>query len=164
MIEAAMGREAALVEPRFARGCRCFAVMLDSAVAGYGWLSTGPEWIGEIQLTITPRAGEGYIWNCVTLAPHRRKGVFRSLLLGITEIARRERLTRLWIGSVAIPAERAVGPSGFRPALRFDSLTLRTIHVMTMRSADSVLAREARAVLRAASGRLVIRRSRHRRH
>ena len=56
-----MGPEADLVEPRLARGSRCFAVMVDGSVGGYGWLSTGLEWISEIQLEMIPRPGEGYI-------------------------------------------------------------------------------------------------------
>jgi len=99
-MEAAMGNEADLVAPRFARGCRCFAVIVDDGVAGYGWLSTGPEWIGELQLEIHPRSGEGYLWNCATILEHRRTGIFRSLLVGIAEIARRDGLQRLWIGSL----------------------------------------------------------------
>src|SRR5207253_2901168 len=59
LIETAMGHEADLVAARFARGCRCFAVISDGAIAGYGWLSTGPEWVGELQLEIRPGAGEG---------------------------------------------------------------------------------------------------------
>src|SRR5438309_6401657 len=118
VLAAAMGEEGDLAAIRFARGCRCYVVWIEGAVAGYGWLSTGPEWIGELQLEIKPREREGYIWNCVTLAEHRRRGVFRSLVAGISEHARNGGLKRLWIGSVAIPAERAVELSGFRPALQ----------------------------------------------
>ena len=37
----------------------------------------------EAQLEIRPRPGEGYIWNCATVDEHRRKGIFRSLLVGV---------------------------------------------------------------------------------
>lgn len=159
-----MGAEGDLVAERLARGCRSFVVWIGGAVGGYGWLSTRPEWIGEIQLEITPRPGQGYVWNCVTVAEHRRKGIFRSLLLGISQIARLEGLERLWIGSVAIPAERALEPSGYRPALRLTSLTLAGLHLLRVeRSSDPSLAREARDVL-AVPPVLLIRRSRPRRH
>jgi GNAT superfamily N-acetyltransferase len=159
-----MGREGNLVAQRFARGCRCFVVWIDGSLGGYGWLSTGPEWIGELQLEIRPRTGEGYIWNCVTLAEHRRKGVFRSLLIGISDVAYKEGLKRLWVGSIAIPAEKAVGPSGFKPALRFTSINLGGLHLLrVMESADSQLARDATAVLGISSG-MIVRRSRSRRH
>jgi GNAT superfamily N-acetyltransferase len=143
-----MGPEGELVAARFARGCRCFVVLVEGEVGGYGWLSTGREWIGELQLEITPRGGEGYIWNCVTLAAHRRKGVFRSLLVGISEAARTEGFRRLWIGSVAVPAEHALGPSGFRPALRFTAQAIAGLHWMRVSpSSDSSLAADACAVL-----------------
>ncbi|TMF35071.1 MAG: GNAT family N-acetyltransferase [Chloroflexi bacterium] len=132
LIEAAMGSEADLVALRFARGCRCFAVIVDGGVAGYGWLSIGPEWIGELQLEIRPSAGEGYIWNCSTVREHRRRGIFRALLVGISEIAFREGIRRLWIGSVAIPAERAVEPSGFQATLHFTTLSFAGLHCMNV--------------------------------
>ena len=142
-----MGDEGDLVAPRLARGCRCFVVSVDGAIAGYGWLSTGPEWIGELQLEIRPQPGEGYIWNCVTLAEHRRKGVFASLLVGICEVARGEGLKRLWIGSVAIPAERAVAPSGFRPVLRFTSYRAVRVYAVRVHAIEPRLADEARSRL-----------------
>jgi GNAT superfamily N-acetyltransferase len=145
-----MGPEAKLVKPRFARGCRCFAVVLDGSIAGYAWLSTGPEWIGELQLEIKPRKAEGYIWNCATLSEHRHKGIFRSLLVGVCEASRNTGLRRLWIGSVAIPAEKAVGPSGFRPALRFWTWRLGSAHVLAAMASprgDLQLISEARSVL-----------------
>jgi len=159
-----MGPEADLVEPRLARGSRCFAVIIDGSVAGYGWLSTGPEWIGEIKLEISPRPGEGYIWNCATVAAHRRRGVFRSVIAGISEAARREGLRRLWIGSVAIPAEKAVGPSGFRPALRFAGVNFAGLQALRIQSAgDAALVQDAARVLGVLPG-LYVRRYRRRRH
>ena len=126
-----MGAEADLVRPRFARGVHCFAVLIDGAVAGYGWLSTGPEWIGELQLEIRPRKAEAYIWNCVTLAEHRRRGVFRALVAGVCDAARETGVTRLWIGSVAIPAEKALAPLGFHPAARFRTYRFVALFVST---------------------------------
>lgn len=149
-----MGGEGDLVARRLARGCRCFVVSLDGAIAGYGWLSTASEWIGELQLEISPRPGEGYIWNCVTLAEHRRKGIFRSLLLGISETARTEGMRRLWIGTVAIPAEKALEPSGFRPALRFGVLRFAGLNSMQVTAAgETPLVADASAVLGVRPGR-----------
>jgi GNAT superfamily N-acetyltransferase len=165
-IARAMGVEGDLVAARFARGCRCFAVWIDGAVGGYGWLSLHPEWIGELQLDINPRSNEGYIWNCVTLHEHRRKGIFSSLLIGVSSVARQEGLRRLWIGSVAIPAEKAVGPSGFEPALTFDSFRLAGIHCMRVQAAPAAspaLVNDACEVLSTRPG-WHVRRSQHRVH
>jgi GNAT superfamily N-acetyltransferase len=166
-----MEPEGDLVAERLSRGCRCFAVWVEGAVAGYGWLSTSPEWIGEIQLEIAPKAGEGYIWNCFTLPEHRRQGVFRSMVKGITAVGAREGLTRMWIGSVAIPAERAVGPSGFTPALHLHSTVkagMCWLKVIVPEEADLQLVEAAREVLGVGGRPLrvatTLRRSRPRRH
>lgn len=160
----AMGSDGDLVASRFARGCRCFAVSIDGAIAGYGWLSTGTEWIGEIQLEITPQPKQGYIWDCATLPAHRQKGVFRSLLVGISDIARGDGLKRLWIGTIAIPAEKALAPSGFMPALHFTSIRLGGWHVLRMRaSSDKQLALEGRRILQPKAD-LLVRRVDRRRH
>jgi len=159
-----MGAEGDLVVKRLARGSRCFVVWIEGAVGGYAWLSTGPEWVGELELEINPKSGEGYVWNCATVAEHRRKGIFRSLLVGISEVARREGLRRLWIGSVAIPAERAVGPSGFKPALHFTTLRFAGLHLMRVtHGSDLALAAEAGSILQTTPG-MHLRRSHGRRH
>jgi GNAT superfamily N-acetyltransferase len=148
-----------------ARGCRCFAVFIDGAVAGYGWLSMGPEWIGELQLEITPNPREGYIWDCATLVEHRRKGIFHSLLVGISDVARREGLKRLWIGTIAVPAEKVLEPSGFRPALRFIVRRVggwQVLRVVTA-SSDRKLVAAARAALEPRAD-FLLRRSEHRVH
>jgi GNAT superfamily N-acetyltransferase len=166
VIAAAMEAEGDLVSERMARGCRCFGAWLGAELAGYGWLSTKPEWIGELELTITPRPGEGYIWNCFTREHLRRRGVFRALLAWIRERADDEHLTRLWIGSVAIPAERAFGPSGFTPALVFASELIagyRWLQVGPAAAADPALAEAAHHVVGVPSGRF-LRFSRQRRH
>jgi GNAT superfamily N-acetyltransferase len=164
VIAAAMGAEGDLAATRLARGSRCFAVWLDESLGGYGWLSTGPEWIGELQLEIKPRDREGYVWNCVTLREHRRRGVFRSLVTGISLVARGLGAKRMWIGSVAIPAERALAPIGFEPALRFHSATFAGLHMMRVTpAANSGLATDASSVLRVRPG-FVIRGSHPRRH
>jgi GNAT superfamily N-acetyltransferase len=166
LIATAMGPEGDLVSARMARGCQCFGAWLGDELAGYGWLSTKPEWIGELELTITPRAGEGYIWNCFTLEQFRRRGVLRALLAGITERSHDERVSRLWIGSVAIPAERAFGPSGFTPALHFASELIagyRWLQVQSAPGADPTLAEAAHQRVGVPSGRF-LRLSRQRRH
>jgi Acetyltransferase (GNAT) family len=166
-----MGDEHDLVGLRFSRGCRCFAVLIDGSVGGFGWLSTRPEWISELQLEIRPAPREGYIWNCATLVQHRQKGIFRSLLVGISEIARKEGLERLWIGSVAIPAEKALAPSGFQPLLRFSAFRFAGLQWTAMRefpSTDPRLVLSARNALglraRNRNLEISIRRLRPRRH
>jgi GNAT superfamily N-acetyltransferase len=133
-----MGPEGDLVGTRLARGCRCFGAWMDNDFAGYGWLSIGPEWIGELDLEIRPAGGEAYLWNCLTLPTHRRRGVFRALMSGTAARAKTEGLSRLWIGSVALPAEKAVPQVGFVPVLHFSSEVLSGIRWLKVRSVPGV--------------------------
>jgi GNAT superfamily N-acetyltransferase len=114
-----MGDESDRVAPRFERGSRAFAVMEAGKVVSYGWLSTTNEWIGELGVEISPAAGEAYIWNCLTLPEHRRRGHYRALLEGIVAHARRDGLARLWIGSTEDPAQKADADAGFVAVLNF---------------------------------------------
>jgi hypothetical protein len=157
-----LGRD--LVEARFARGCRCFVVWMgEGEVGGYGWLSTRPEWIGEIHLEIRPRTGEGYIWNCFTVPEHRRKGIFRSLVVGVSNVAFSEGIKRLWIGSVDIPAEKALAPLGFRPVVSISGVTFGGFLWARVKARDAQLAREAEEVLGSGPG-FHVRRTRIVRH
>ena len=130
-----MGAEGDRVAPRFERGCRCFGVMQDGTLVAYGWWSAQREWIGELGLEISPAEGEVYIWNCFTLAPHRRRGFYRALLEGIVARAREERVLRLWIGSVADPAEKADADAGFVPVLHLASAGLGPLRWLRARPA-----------------------------
>ena len=117
---AAMAAESDLGSLRLARGCRCFAAWDGPRVVAYGWLTRRSEWIGEVRLEIAPGPGEAYVWNCVTLPEHRRRGLFRALLLFIRARSREEGCSRLWIGSGGGGAEKALAQAGLgrRPGPR----------------------------------------------
>lgn len=166
-----MGDEGDLVAERMARGCRCFGAWLGGEVVAYGWLSSRPEWIGEIGLEITPATGEAYVWNCVTLPRHRRRGVFRTLLIRIIALARAEGTARLWIGSVDKAGASAVARAGFVPVLDIDMVTLpwfRWLALKPAKGAEAALVSTALRALAAGEGplrwRSSLRRARRRRH
>jgi GNAT superfamily N-acetyltransferase len=145
-IVSAMGGEGDRVLPRFARGCRCFGVFDGDQMVAYGWLSIHSEWVGELCLEITPAPDEAYVWNCVTLPDHRRKGMYRTLLDGVVAVARREGLARLWIGSVEHPAEKADAAAGFVPVLQLDFTSfagVRRLRVQPVPQADAQLVEDA---------------------
>lgn len=133
-----MGPDGDLVEPRLARGCRCFAARVGREVVAYGWLSTAGEWIGEVELEITPRQGEAYLWNCATHPEHRQRGFFRAIVKGIAAQARTEGMTRLWIGSLDIPAAKAVAQNGFVPAIHFTSVWMYGMRWLRVRPPGGV--------------------------
>jgi hypothetical protein len=133
---------------------------------GYGWWSNTAEWIGELQLEIAPPAGEAYIWNCVTLDPHRRKGVFRSLVTSVVAQGRAEGLARLWIASMSSVGGNSIKQAGFEPIFRMDSASrfgLRWLRVAPVEGAPPALAAAAREMMSIKPG-MSVRRSRQKRH
>jgi hypothetical protein len=116
---AAMGADGNLAAARLDRGCRAFTAWRDDTLLAFGWVSTGAEWIGELGLEIRPAPGEAYIWNCVTLEPHRRQGHFQALVRCIAAQAHVEGLARIWIGSIDAVGTNALRAAGATPVLRF---------------------------------------------
>jgi hypothetical protein len=148
----AMGADGDRAGSRLARGCRCFAAFLDHQVVAYGWLSTGVEWIGEIRLEIQPAAGEAYVWNCLTLPAHRRRGIFGAVLVRICADLQREGLDRLWIASGAGGTEKPVAAAGFCPTLLIGESPLglaglRLVRAAAAPGAEPGLVSAARRVL-----------------
>jgi len=139
-----------IVDERMARGCRCFVGRWDREVVAFGWLATRTEWIGELELEIDPGARAAYVWNCATHPSYRRRGFFRALVHGIAEQATHDGLKTLWIGTLDIPAAKAVADVGFMPAMRFTTVWLSGIRWLRARaaeSADEALVMSARQVL-----------------
>ena len=143
----AMEAEGDLIAARRERGARAFIGWMGDEPAAYGWLSEGPEWIGEIGRQITPAPGEAYVWNCVTLPPYRRQGVFRALLRHVCAAAAEEGRARLWIASLAGSAESAAAQVGFQPAIQVVEGRLSAAS-----GADAALVEAAAAVLAARAG------------
>jgi hypothetical protein len=149
-LAAAMGEEGDLVPLRLARGCRCFVLRRDGEVASYGWLSSGPEWIGELSLEIGPGVGEAYVWNCVTLSGQRLRGFFRALLLFVVARGRQDGCHRVWIGSLEDGPASAIAGAGFAPVLTVDVVdgpALRELSVEAAPNADPELLKSARRAL-----------------
>ena len=153
----AMGGEGELVRLRLARGCRCFAIVANDGVAGegedvmgYGWLSSGAEWIGEIRLEVNPERGEAYVWNCLTLPEHRRRGMFRALLVRICAVLQAEGVARLWIASARGGTLNTLAAAGFRPVLAISESNLAGLRLLRTSAASAAhpgLVSAARRVL-----------------
>jgi hypothetical protein len=162
----AMGAEGDLVPNRLARGSRCFGAWVGDELVGYGWLSANTEWIGELELEIALAAREAYVWNCVTLVPHRRKGVFRSIVTSLVAQGREEGRARLWIASVGDLESNTIQRAGYAPVIRFETasrLGLRWLKVVPAKGADPGLVANALAAVAVKPG-LSVRRSKRRRH
>jgi GNAT superfamily N-acetyltransferase len=162
----AMGTEAGLVPRRVARGSRCFGVWRGHELVGYGWLSAKSEWIGEVELEISPPDREAYIWNCVTLDKHRRKGVFRTLVKSVVAKTREEGLAKIWIASETDLAENAIEQAGFVRVVLMNTgsrFGMRWLSVTPARGVDSGLLQAAREAMTIKPG-MSIRRSKKRTH
>jgi hypothetical protein len=149
-LEHAMGEDGDRVAIRMTRGSRCFGAWRGSVLAGYGWVSTSPEWIGELALEMAPGQGEAYVWNCATVAEYRRRGVFGQLVRSMKSQLETEGFTRTWIGSMEGPGEHAVLAAGFVPVIRFDSSArwgLRWLRIRPAYRADAGLLSAARKSL-----------------
>jgi hypothetical protein len=151
-LAAAMGRDARLAAGRFVRGCRCFAARVEGGIAAYAWVSTGSEWIGEIDSPIQLSPAEAYVWNCVTLPPYRRRRLYTALLGLVAARLGAEGVRRVWVATlVSLPhAGRGVATAGFRPAAHAVCLRvawLRLLWLVAVRQAEPELAASARRVL-----------------
>jgi GNAT superfamily N-acetyltransferase len=109
---ALQGRTREEMERRFAAGHRSYLAVLDGEPAAWGWVATRAAEIGEIGATFPIPAGERYLWNFVTLKPHRGKGIYPRLIQGILRVESRE-AERFWIGYA--PENHASG-AGIRKA------------------------------------------------
>jgi GNAT superfamily N-acetyltransferase len=117
------------IQRRFAAGSRCFVGRIGAAFAAYGWVSEGEERIGELERSLRMQAGEAYIWDCLTLEPYRRQGLYSALLVYIVATLRREGVHRLWIGTALQnrPSLKGFANAGFQPVV-----TIRYIRLLGM--------------------------------
>lgn len=120
----ATGRAEAEIRARFAEGHRAYLARVDGAAAAWGWVATAHAEIGELGLRFPVPSGERYLWNFVTWAPYRGRGIYPVLLDAIIRIESAE-AERFWI--VYAPENRAsargIIKAGFTPvaALSFDA-------------------------------------------
>lgn len=105
---------------RFTLDKQCFAMQVGKLIVAYGWLTLGPEWVGEFERELQLQAGEAYIWDCATLPDFRRQRLFSALLSHLTHYLQQAGLRRLWIigNHPATAINQSVAAAGFQPILR----------------------------------------------
>lgn len=150
-VAAAMGAPAE-AQARFAIGSRCFIAQIAGEIACYGWVSQGCERIGELERELRMLPGEAYIWDCATLEPFRRRGLYSALLRFMVATLRAEGANRLWIGASTHnePSLRAFASAGFQPAVQVTFarlLSLRHFWVNGVAGAPPALVAYARQAL-----------------
>lgn len=116
----------AALASRLEAGRQCFAGWVSDSVAAYGWLTRGPEWVGEFERELNVLQGEAYIWDCATVPEHRRQRLFSGLIAHVANQLRHEGLHRLWIiATINTPSmNRNVVAAGFAPILNLTYVRL----------------------------------------
>lgn len=112
VMAALQGRTEEEMARRFAAGNRAYLACREDEPAAWGWVASRSAHIGEIDATFTIPNGERYLWNFVTLKPHRGLGIYPRLLDAIVRAESRE-AERFWI---AYAPENHASGSGIRRA------------------------------------------------
>ncbi len=158
-LAAAMGpTDPGAAQRRLTDGRRCFAAWVAGAIAAYGWVSQGEESVGELERAFRLQPDAAYIWDCATLPPFRRRGLYSSLLRHIAGTLRAEGVRRLWIGASRRNRPSIVGfaNAGFRPVINLTYvrvLGLRHTRMIDDKAAPAGLVAEARSLLGSADRR-----------
>ena len=100
------------IERRFAAGHRAYVAFIADEPAAWGWVATRSAAIGEMAMTFDIPVGDRYLWNFVTLASHRGKGIYPRLLDAIVRAESGE-ADRFWI---AYAPENRASASGIMKA------------------------------------------------
>ncbi len=105
-----------VVQSRFALGRLCYAGLVEGEIATYGWVTLDEEPIGELGLSIRMKAGEAYIWDCVTLPAYRGQHLYPALLAYMLAELSARGLRRIWIGTDAdnVASQKGIAIAGFQ--------------------------------------------------
>jgi hypothetical protein len=105
-------RSAGDMRQRMANGHRAYVAYVDDNPAAWGWVATRSAEIGELKTSFTLPSGERYLWNFVTLAAFRGRGIYPRLLDAIV----REESTEAELFWIAYAPENRASGSGIRRA------------------------------------------------
>lgn len=91
-------RDIAEIEARFGGGHRAYLATMDGEPAAWGWVATSSARIGEVGASFSLPSADRYLWNFVTLAAYRGRGIYPRLLDAIVaaESADGERFWVAW--------------------------------------------------------------------
>ncbi|MBX3134535.1 MAG: hypothetical protein KF689_14225 [Gemmatimonadaceae bacterium] len=79
------GRTREEIDNRFAGGHRAYIASIDGAPAAWGWVATTAATIGELKASFVVPQADRYLWNFVTLAAYRGRGIYPRLLDAIVD-------------------------------------------------------------------------------
>jgi ribosomal protein S18 acetylase RimI-like enzyme len=110
---------------------RCFSMRTAGQIAAYGWVTRGPECVGELEREFHLRDDEAYIWDCGTVPAWRGQHCYSALLSQLIRELFREDVRRIWIGASRDnqPSTRAFVNAGFNHVI---DLTYRRAGRLTL--------------------------------
>jgi GNAT superfamily N-acetyltransferase len=88
-------RSVAEIEGRLQAGHRAYVAWRGAEAAAFGWAATRTASIGELGFSFSITPDERYLWNFVTLPPHRGLGIYPRLLDAI--VRAEHAAERFWI-------------------------------------------------------------------
>ena len=120
------GEPAGLVNARLAHGDELFGWQTAGRIASFGWVSYRDRSVGPLRLADLP--GRAFLYNFFTLAQHRGRGLYPTLLLAIRSALGREGATEFLIDVDVrnAPSAKGVSKAGFVPTARIAYLTVLT--------------------------------------
>lgn len=132
-----------LVQQRLQSGRRCFTLRIAGQIVTYGWVTRGPERVGELERQFNLRADETYIWHCGTVPGWRRQRCYSALLSQIVRRLHAEGSARIWIGASRRnhASVRGLANAGFQPVI--DVTYRRVVRLTLMWVRQHPVAREA---------------------
>jgi len=128
------GRTAEEMAARFAAGHKAYVAFIGNEPAAWGWVATHSAEIGELGSRFSIGAGERYLWNFVTRAAFRGRGIYPCLIEAIIG-AESAFADRFWIAYAPENHASRTGivKAGFRTVadLAFDSAGQPRIRALT---------------------------------
>lgn len=98
---------------------RCFILRVAGQIATYGWVTRGPECVGELERTFNLPDNQAYIWDCGTVPAQRGQRCYSALLSRIVDQLHSEGVPRIWIGASRhnYPSIQGLSNAGFQAVM-----------------------------------------------
>lgn len=103
---------------RLSDATRCYLVESRGRLLHASWVTTDSAWTAELDASVTPPAGDAYIYESFTRPETRGRGIYPFALDNICAVLTGRGIERAWIAVEATnaPSVRAISKAGFRPA------------------------------------------------
>ena len=104
-----------IIDPRFDRGEKCYASLVNASIISYIWSSRGSVGVDEINMAVKPSTDEAYLYDAFTIEKWRGNNLYPSILQLALETAEKENLKRtlIFVESNNTASRRGVSKAGF---------------------------------------------------